>query len=179
MYDMNSGFFAWEMDRIQKTIGLPADDVTAILNQHIAKLHKDELDKIVSECDSKEEAVRRLVLVDFMRDYIRKNLQVTDEFINHSLYDHDDRYEEISSKIYKKLKDKADKTTGESEYCIKYEEERRRNKEYQMDMIGRLYATGASREKIYAICDALDISREEADHLMETAKQEPNTIEDQ
>lgn len=71
------------------------------------------------------------------------------------------------------------KTTGESEYCIKYEEEHRRNKEYQTDMIGRLYATGASREKIYAICDALDISREEADHLMETAKQEPKTIEDQ
>lgn len=177
MYDMEGDFLFNKIDRLEKIVGLPAAEISDILNRHLAKRHRKEFEQIAAECNSKEEIVRRLLLVGFVREFIKKNLHVSDEFINHCLYDQNEQYEEISAKMYHDLTSKKNKSAGESEFCDRYGEELQLQKKCKLEMISRLYTNGSSRDKIYKICDALDITRAEADHAMQNSN--PDTVDTQ
>ncbi len=117
MSDLEGERFDRYLDRAEKIIELPAKEIGCIIEKHKAAKYKAEFEQIVSECNSNEEIVHRLQLAGFTREFIKRNLEVTDEFITHCLNDDSANTWEIYHKIYQTLKAKDNHTYMERQFC--------------------------------------------------------------
>lgn len=103
--DWDGELFERRLDRAEQIIGLPAQEIGVIIGKHKEAKYKAEFEQIVSECNSKEKIVDRLQLAGFAREFIKKNLGVTDEFITHCLVGDDTAALEKYRKLHQALKD--------------------------------------------------------------------------
>ncbi len=117
MSDLEGERFDRYLDRAEKIIGLPAKEIGGIIENHKVAKYKAEFEQIVSECDSKEEIIHRLQMAGFTREFIKRNLDVTDEFITRCLYDDNANTWEMYQKIYQVLKTKDNHTYMERQFC--------------------------------------------------------------
>lgn len=177
MYDLKGDGLNWEIKRLVKEIGLPVDDIESIIQEYRSLCIKKEFDEIVTESDSKEEAVYHLIVSDFLRDYIKEHLGVTDAFINHCLTD-DVRFD-IAPRIYKKLQNKADRSAGENSFYWNflegYMDSLKIGKGSLIKMVSKLYDAGKTTETIKEILEPLELSKDEFEYLIQKAKSYNNS----
>lgn len=171
MYDVEGEWLTRECFRLEKEIGLPAQEIATIIKEYRAKLVKEEFDQIVAESDSKEEAVYHLTISLFLRDYIKKNLNVTDEFIDHCMND-DKIAGESANAVYNKLKNKKHRSKGEEEFYKNYTEGLEIGyHNARLKLVKNMYNAGKSTEDIKDILKLLDFTEEDIESLIEEAKQ--------
>lgn len=172
MYDLKGDGLNWEIKRLVKEIGLPVDDIQTIIQEYRSLCIKKEFDEIVAESDSKEEAVYHLIVSDFLRDYIKEHLGVTDVFINHCLAD-DIRFD-VAPRIYKKLKNKANRSSGENSFYWNflegYIDSLKIGNGSLIRVVSMLYGVGKTTETIKEILEPLDLSKDEFEYLIQKAK---------
>lgn len=172
MYDLKGDELNWEIKRLEKEIGLPVDDIQSIIQEYRALCIKKEFDEIVAESDSKEEAVYHLIVSDFLRDYIKEHLGVTDAFINHCLID-DVRFD-VAPRVYKKLQNKANRSSGENSFYWNFLEGYIENLKIGngslIRVVNMLYGAGKTTETIKEILEPLELSKDEFEYLIQNAK---------
>ena len=148
-YDIDGEWLFKELKRLEKEIGLPSEEIYTIMRKYRAQLIKKEFDQIVAESNTKEEAVYHLIVVSgFVRDYVIKHLDVTDEFIDHSLHDKEVSYKSMKA-VYNKLKDKENRTSDEetfyNEITEGIEEGQRKAK---IEVVQNMYKIGKTTDEI-------------------------------
>lgn len=152
-YDIDGEFLFNVLKRLENEISLPSEQIYIIMREYRAQLIKKEFDQIVAESDSKEEAVCHLIIVShFMRDYVIKHLDVTDEFIEHTLHDKDVSYKSMKA-VYTKLKDKKNRTSDEEAFyneiteCIE-DGQREGQREAIIEVVQNMYKIGKTTDEI-------------------------------
>lgn len=148
-YNIDGEWLFKELKRLEKEIGLPSEEIYTIMREYRAQLIKKEFDQIVAESDTKEEAVYHLIVVShFVRDYVIKHLDVTDEFIDHTLYDKDVQYKSMKA-VYNKLKNKENRSSDEetfyNEITDGIEEGQR---EAKIEVVQNMYKIGKTTDEI-------------------------------
>lgn len=175
-YDIDGEFLFNALKRLEIEIGLPSEQIYIIMREYRAKLIKKEFDRIVAESDSKEEAVFHLILVShFLRDYVIKNLNVTDEFITHCINDKDTQYKSAKS-LYNKLKDKEDRTSDEDYFYATFKEcIEEGQKEGRIEVVQNMYKMGKTTDEIKDILkNVLEFTDDEIKDILQAVNEKSN-----
>lgn len=174
-YDIDGEFLfnALALKRLENEIGLPSKEIYIIMREYRAKLIKKEFDRIVAESDSKEEAVCHLIVVShFMRDYVIKHLDVTDEFIEHTLHDKDVSYKSMKA-VYTKLKDKKDRTSDEEAFYTEITEDiKEGQREAKIEVVQNMYKMGKTTNEIKDILkNILEFTEDEIKDVLQAVNE--------
>ena len=148
-YDIDGEFLFNVLKRLENEIGLPSEQIYIIMREYRAQVIKKGVDQRGAESDSKEEAVCHLIVVShFMRDYVIKHLDVTDEFIEHTLHDKDVSYKNMKA-VYNKLKDKKNRTSDEENFCNEITESiKEGQREAIIEVVQNMYKIGKTTDEI-------------------------------
>lgn len=172
MFDIEGDWLLRECDRLEKEVGLPAKEIGTIIWDYKHQLNKKEFDRIVAESNSKEEAVYHLIVANFIRNYIKKNLGVSDAFIDHCLFD-DIRFD-LARKVYNKLKSKPNRSAEESRfywnYVEGYIEGLKLGNRSLIEAVSMMYAYGSTTETIKNILEPLKLTKDQLEYLLQKAK---------